>query len=416
MGARVACLLPLLSLIACGTPGGGALSGGEAALKGCLADWDEGFRSLPPLVDRADLIVRAKTVSSRTTAERWGVGYRTTLRVERVLKGAPVSTVTVIESVCPVLYGGPDDWLLFLAPKLDEQSVFQTPGGVQGAFPVKGGRIFPIYEDAILVRTYGGSEVAEVEREIGAIRPVDGDAAALLTRAGWTVAGKGFVRLYDLPPASEFGETKMPPRFERPFEGYALIATKTGLDLRPFGGSEIEELSFFLERLPQPDASAYPPVAHLIFAARRYVGGWVQVGASQIFRLDERAAALAAPPRAPVPPTPAPNRYPSGVNVVTEYGLANASSAYVKPLIPSITKAVPAPPLRDLLAALDRSFATESAPPRRSDGYWIVGFVLGDRYLTFEYYADAELLVQRDDGYAIRPGAAFGRLIGAVAP
>lgn len=383
----------------------------DPSLKGCMADWFEGFRSLPPLVDRAGVIVRATTVSSQTTSELWGTGYRTTLRVDRALKGTPAATITVIESACPVVHGGPSEWLLFLVPKLDEPSVFQIPGGIQGAFPVKAGRIAPIYRDALLVRMYTGVAVADLEREIGQIRPLDGDAAALLRSKGWTVAGTYTVREYELPPASDFGETKLPPRFERPFEGYARISALTGLDLRPLGGREVEEIGLLLERVPGPNAP-FPPVAHLIYADRQYVGGWVRVGASDYFRLEDRTQALATTPRGAIPPTPAPNRYPGGVNVVSEYALAKASSAYVKPLVPG-AKVAPAPSLRDLVSALDRTFPTETVPPRRSEGYWVVGFLLGERYVTFEYHTDTGQLVQRDDGYAVRPDASFGPLIGA---
>lgn len=438
MLGRLALSALILWVIACGAvPEGSALSGGavppqapplaaasslpkrtlppdDPSLKGCTADWADGFRSLPPLVDRAGVIVRAKAVSSRTTSELWGTGYRTTLRVDRALKATPASTITVIESACPIVYGGPDEWLLFLAPKLDEPSVFQVPGGVQGAFPVKAGRIAPIYQDAFLVRLYTGVDVAELERDVRQVRPLDGDAAALLRAKGWTVAGTYMVREYELPSASEFGETKLPPRFERPFHGYARISALTGLDLRPRGGHEVEEIGLFLERVPSPNAP-FPPIAQLIYADRQYVAGWIQVGASEYFRLDDRTQALAATPRAAIPPTPAPNRYPGGVNVVTEYGLSKATSAYVKPLVPGAKVAL-APPLRDLVTALDRTFPTEPAPARQSEGYWVLGFLIGGQYLTFDYYPDSGQLAQRDDGYAIHPDASFPALIGAPRP
>jgi len=193
-----------------------------------MADWFEGYRTLPPLVDRADVIVRATAVSATTSSEMWGVGYRTTLRVERVLKAAPGSTLTVLESACPVLHGGPKDWLLFLSPKPDDPSVFQVPGGIQGAFPVAAGRIAPVYSDASLVRMYTGVDAAELEREISAIAPIDGDAAARLRSAGWTVAAKRSVQAYELTHAQDFGETRLPPRYERPFEGYARVAQVAG--------------------------------------------------------------------------------------------------------------------------------------------------------------------------------------------
>lgn len=384
----------------------------DPTLKGCIADWAEGFRSLPPLVDRASVIARASVISSQTTTERWGTGYRTALRVDRVLKGSPAATVTIVESACPVVYGGTTDWLLFLAPKLDEPGVLQTLGGIQGAFPVKSGRIAPIYRDAYLVRTYIGIPAAELEAEVGLIRPLDGDGAAMLRTKGWNVVGTWLTQEWELPPASEFGETKLPPRYERPFEGYARMSAVTGLDLRPYGGRTIEQLGFLLERVPAAD-QPFPPVARLVYVDRQYVGGWVQVGGYDFFRLDDRAAALAATPRPALAATPAPNRYPNGVNVVAEYGLANASSAYVKPLVPG-AKVAPAPPLKDLLAALDRILPTEPAPPRATEGFWVVGFQLGQQYLTFEYHADTRMLVQRDDGYAIRMDPSFATLIGAA--
>lgn len=437
MIVRRALFAALIVVTACGVvPEGRTLSGGAAptasgspplpgspavvqrtlppddpSLKGCIADWAEGFRSLPPLVDRASVIVRATAVSSQTSAERWSTGYRTTLRVDRALKGAPGKTITVIESACPAVYGGPAEWVLFLAAKLDDPAIFNVVGGIQGAFPLRGGRIAPVYRDAYLVRTYTGVPVADLEGEVARIRPLDGDAAALLHAKGWNMVGTWMVREYELPAAIDFGQTKIPPRYERPFEGYARIAAITGLDLRPFGGRTVEEIGLLLERVPASD-QPWPPVARLVYVDRRYVGGWVQVGASDSFRLDDRAAALATTPKTALAPTPAPNRYPSGVNVVAEYGLAKAAWAYVKPLVPG-AKAVPAPPLADLLAALDRSYPTESPPPRTTEGYWVVGFVIGDHYIPFEYHADTGQLVQRDDGYAIRVGAWFADLIGA---
>lgn len=429
---RLARLSPLVVafalLAACATTEGTVLSGGrpsstgslppartlppeDPALQGCSADW-EGFRSLAPLVDRADLIVRARTTSSSTTSEKWGTGYRTTLRVDAVLKGSSAPTISVVESACPVVYGGPADWVLFLSPKPDDAAVYQVPGGIQGAFPITSGRVAPVYRDALLVRTYTDVPVQELERDISAIAPIDADALARLRSDGWSVAGKLAVRTSDLPAASDFGETKIPPRFERPFAGYARIASVTGLDLRPFAGTEYEELAFYLERLPS--ATTQPPIGHLVYVDRAYVGGWIQVGAEQVFRLDDRARAIAASPRPFTAPTPAPNRYPTGVNVVAEYGLANASAAYVKPLVSGARTPPPQPSVRDLVALLDRTYPTEAAPPRRMEGYWVVGFVLGERYLPFEYHPDSGLLVQRDDGYAIRPPPGLGRLVGAA--
>jgi hypothetical protein len=425
--ALVALVFALFS--ACGTPAGTVLSGGDTSataassratrtlppddpsLKGCMADWFEGYRSLPPLVDRADVIVRATALSSSTSAEMWGVGYRTTLRVDRVLKGSPATTLTVLESACPIVHGGPKDWLLFLSLKPDDPSVFQVPGGLQGAFPIVAGRIAPVYSDAYLVRLYTGVDPVEVEREIRAIAPIDGDAAARLRSVGWTVSAKRSVQAYELRPAHEFGETRLPPRYEIPFEGYARVATVTGLDLRPFGGKEIEEFQFLLERLTT-GSFPYPPIAHLMYADRRYIGGWVQIDATQVFRLEDRAAALAAVPQ-PVREPIWPNRYPSGVNVVAEYGLAGASSVYTKAL--NRSAGVPPPALGDVIRALDRTFATETPPPR-ADSYWVVGFVVRETYVAFQYYPDTGVLVQRDDGYAIRLDSAFARLIGAATP
>jgi hypothetical protein len=414
---------------ACGAPAGTVLSGGQASapvapaqanrtlppddpsLKRCMADWFEGYRSLPPLVDRADVIVRATALSSTTSSEMWGVGYRTTLRVDRVLKGTPGTTLTVLESACPVVHGGPKDWVLFLAQKPDDPSVFQVPGGLQGAFPIVAGRITPVYSDGYLVRLYTGVDAAELEREVRAITPIDGDAAARLRSVGWTVAAKRSVQAYELRPAQEFGETRLPPRYEIPFEGYARVSAVTGLDLRPFGGKEIQEFQFLLERLTT-GTFPYPPIAHLMYADRRYLGGWVQIDGTQVFRLDDRTAALAAIPQ-PVREPVWPNRYPGGVNVVAEYGLAGASSIYTKPLDRNVSPAQPA--LSDVVRALDRIFATET-PPARGQSYWVIGFVIGENRVVFEYYPATGLLVQREDGYAIRLDSTFARLIGAATP
>jgi hypothetical protein len=424
--ALVALVFALLP--ACGTPTSTVLSGGETSataapsrvnrtlppddpsLKHCIADWFESYRSFPPLVDRADVIVRATALSSTTSAEMWGVGYRTTMRVDRVLKGTYATTLTVLESACPVVHGGPKDWLLFLAQKPDDPSVFQVPGGIQGAFPIAAGRIAPAYSDGYLVRLYTGVDSAELEREVRAITPIDGDAAARLRSVGWTVAAKRSVQASELRPAQEFGETRLPPRFEIPFEGYSRVAAVTGLDLRPFGGKEVQEFQFFLERLTT-GTFPYPPIAHLMYADRRYIGGWVQVLPMQVFRLEDRAGALAATPELAREPLNRPNRYPGGVNVVAEYGLAGAASVYIKPL--DRTAGLAPPALGEVVRALDRTFPTET-PPSRGQSYWVVGFEIGGRFLAFEYYRDTGMLVQRDDGYAIRLDPAFARLIGAA--
>lgn len=183
----------------------------------------------------------------------------------------------------------------------------------------------------------------------------------------------------------------------------------SGLDLRPYAGREVEQLAFWVERSPNDGLA---PVARLVYADRRFVGGWIQVDATQAFRLDDRAHAIAASPRPLAAPTAAPNRYPAGVNVVAEYDLARATDVYVKPHMPN-AKPVTAPALADLVRLLDRTLPTQPAPSRR-DGYWVVGFRIDDTPLVFEYFADAGLLVQRDDGYAISPGAAFVRRIGAA--
>jgi hypothetical protein len=125
---RTAVVAVVIALFpACGTAESTVQSGGEAAapvasppatrtlppddssLKGCMADWFEGYQSLPPLVERADVIVRATALSSTTSAKMGGVDYRTTLRVDRVLKGSPATTLTVLESACPVVNDGPKD-------------------------------------------------------------------------------------------------------------------------------------------------------------------------------------------------------------------------------------------------------------------------------------------------------------------
>lgn len=397
-------------LLTAATPVPRTLPPDDPSLTGCIADWREGFRSLAPLVDRADLIVRAHRVSSATVSLPFGTGYRTTLRVDRALKGT-ATTIDVLESACPVVNSGTGDWLLFLSPKLDEPAVHQVAGGIQGAFPIAGGRVAPVYRDAYLVRTYTGVDARELERDVASVSPIDADALRRVRSSGWATAMKQRVGTFELPPASTFGESKLPPRYESPFEGYARVAAATGIDLRPYAGREVEELLFWLERIPLT-ATPPPPVARLLYAGRRFVGGWVQVDASQVFRLDDRAAALAATPRALGAPTPAPNRFPAGVNVVAEYGVRSASSVYVKPLRPG-AKPVPAPPLADVLALLDRTLPTEPAPPRATEGYWVVGLEIGGRYLPFEFWPDAGLLVQRDDGYAVHPGDAFARLIGA---
>ena len=424
----------LMVAMACGShTDGGVLAGGGVAsnspapasrtlppedptLRGCMADWVEGFRSLAPMVDRADLIVGARVVSTAATPERGGLtGYRTSLNITRTLKGATTSRVTVIETACPVVYGGPSEWVLFLTPKLDDTSAMNVIGGIQGAFPVRAGRVTPVYRDADVVRSYTGADVTELERDIAAITPLDAHAVSRLRAAGWTVAGKQWVQTYEVAAAASFGETKLPPRYELPFDGYARVSATTGLDLRPYGGREVEQLVFYLEHGPGGPGLPLPLTAWMLYVDRSFIGGWVQSGWTDIFRIDDRAKALAAPPAPPGPPAPTPavNRYPTGVNVVREYGLAGARSAYVKPLTRDAQRPPDSPSVASLVAVLDRTLATEPAPPRR-DVYWVIGFELADAILPFEFYPDDGLLVQRDDGYAIRPGPDLARLVGAA--
>ena len=181
------------------------------------------------------------------------------------------------------------------------------------------------------------------------------------------------------------------------------VVTTTGFDLRPYAGHEVEQIALWVERSPNDGLA---PVARLMYVDRRFVGGWVQLDAGTPARRPRRSARSQ--------PASARGAYAEPLSRRGERrrGIWPCSRQNrVREAPRSECEAIAAPALVDLVRVLDRSYPTASAPPRR-DGHWVVGFRIDDTPLVFESFTDEGLLVRRDDGYVIHPGAEFARLIG----
>ncbi|HET7700919.1 MAG TPA: hypothetical protein VFM06_08665, partial [Candidatus Limnocylindria bacterium] len=197
---------------------------------------DQGARSLPALVDRADLIVLATVAKAESLAPSAAPGLpmrdvfrtydddgqRVTLRVSDTLKGSAPSEIVVHDAPCQMLAAKTGETMVVL---------LESP-------PLADGTYRPIGLSLSALRATADRPLARLVSEIRAVRPLDGDAKALFERHGWSVSGKHHVDELVLPPAGRWGLAgvelrTLGTRLAEPFARYAALSAEVGLDPRP---------------------------------------------------------------------------------------------------------------------------------------------------------------------------------------
>src|SRR5687767_6930810 len=299
-------------------------------LAACLAtSGDPSGISLPALVDRADIIVLASVVRIDTPPVPSGDvrdmplivggGERLTLRVTEMVKGTVASEFAVLDGPCPLVAAkSGESFVLFL----DE---FANPDG----------SLTPIGLPVSVLRATPDRSLAQLVSALRTTRALDGDARDLFQRHAWNVSGKQSVDEFALPSAAEFAlagreHRTMGVRLTEPFEHYAKLSAKAGLDPRPYAGKPAEILTFFLEG-KRGEFAQGSALGHALIAERRIVGAWVSVFSELgTFALSDRAAVLALPVSTQTRPTVPPNRVPQGVNIARAYDLASARNIAFK--------------------------------------------------------------------------------------
>jgi hypothetical protein len=378
------------------------------------------------MVDRATVIARATVVRLGST-DVAGVSVRTiALQPREVLKGTVGAELIVLESRCryfDVREG--DDWIAFLAPYATTFSApyapvrtaevagsFVTLGGPEAVLAVRGGalaRAGSLDEmPAQVVKAYEGKPVAQVLTDIRAIHPVDGDVRDLFARFGWAPRSIWHVQELTMPPAIGFQNLGLVapgpgPKVSRNFDEFARVSSEAGLDLRPYASRPGELIEILLER-DWDGTGRFPPLGHAVIVDRRVVGAWVQIlPQGDLYSLQQRVAALAAPPHDPPAPTPTPNRFPQGVNMTRDHGLEQTRSLAVKTssLRGGVTQELAV--IRPIVEALNVMLPTQAVPTPTGGQPMIVLIWADDRYFTLEYWADLDLLVNRNFGYAVHP-------------
>lgn len=193
---RLAAIALALLVSACGGAVGGTAAGGRsnapatvrpttAATRDCTVSWVDHFKTMPDLVAKAEVIVRAVAVSQDTTQLKafaagsvvsWRDARRTTFRVVDTLKGSAPAEMRVLEDVCQNLEVKPgEEWLLF-THRWDNTygpdgggEHFVTDGGPQGQFRFAAGKVIgPFYVFADVVHSYEGASIDEVMRDVRA--------------------------------------------------------------------------------------------------------------------------------------------------------------------------------------------------------------------------------------------------------
>ena len=194
----IAIVLLVSVLSACGTTVGAAGSGRPSATasaspsvrvtslttRDCTVSWVDHFTTLPELVAKAEVIVRAIALEQDTAQLTPGFGAqptrdarRTTFRVVETLKGSVTGPMRVLEDVCPNLdVRAGDEWLLFAYHwdssghgPADGGEHFVTRGGPQGQFRFTGGKVSgPFFTFAGVVHSYEGASIDEVLRDVRA--------------------------------------------------------------------------------------------------------------------------------------------------------------------------------------------------------------------------------------------------------
>lgn len=358
---------------------------------------------MPALVDRADVIVRATVVRTEPTNTAGNYdnqgARRVTLRTIETAKGAAPAEFVLLDGPCPTLVAAQGESLIALLEA--------NPAGPG---------LKPIGLPTSALRATASRTLAQLMAEIGAIRPLDGDARALFERNGWTVTAKRDFTEFDLPPISAFAlagtETRgAAPAVTEPFERYAVLSGEVGLDLRSYAGHRAELLTFWLERKP-PEYTAGTPFGHVLIAERTLVGAWVTVfPEGGPFSLRERAAALAAPGgRRSFPPS---NRVPQGINIAQAYDLASTRSIAFKTGAGGNGEITDPSRIRAFVDALNAALPTTQAvwPPASLPTTYYLHFDTGTRSLSIEYDARDGSLTVASDGFAARPGQSFAALV-----
>jgi hypothetical protein len=407
--AVVALLAALAS--ACAQPAGPPLAQSMAACLGPSSD--PNAPSLPALVDRADIIVLATVVRIDTPPAPSGIvrdlpliagdGQRLTLRATETAKGSLAGEFAVYDGPCPVLAAkSGESFVLFLEDIRNPDGTLRTIG-----FPVS------------VLRAAPDRTLAQLMTAVRAIRPLDGDARALLGRFGWNVSGKHAVDEFALPGAAEFGLAgrelrTMGTHLAEPFERYTALSAAAGLDPRPHAGKPAELMTFFLEG-KRGEFAQGSALGHVLIAERRIVGAWVSVFPELgTYSLTDRAAVLALPAAAPGRPTVPPNRVPQGVNIARAYDLANARSIAFKTGAGGGGEITDPAKIRAFATALDETLVTVQAPvdilqqpPTR---YWFhVDFAT--RYLSLQYDAGDGTVSVYLDGFSAKAPARFAALV-----
>jgi hypothetical protein len=384
------------------------------------------WQSLPPLVDRATLIARATVIRLGST-ELAGVSVRTILLQPReVLKGTAGSEITVIENACryfEVREG--DEWIAFLAPYA---TTFSTPyapvrttatvdayvtlGGPESVLTIRAGTLAKAGSleemPAQLVRSYEGKPAAHLLADVRAVHPIDGDVRDLFARFGWAPRSIWHLQELTMPPAIGFQNLGLVapgpgPKVSRTFDEFAQVSSEVGMDLRPYASRPAELVEILLER-DWDGNGRFPPLGHAVIVDRRVIGAWVQIlPQGDLYSLRQRDAALAATPHDPPPPTPIPNRYPHGVNLARDHGLAPTRALSVK--TPSLGGGQTQDPvvIGRIVGSLDVMLDTLAVPAPPAGQPMIVLIWAEDRYFSLEYWAELDLLVNRSFGYAVHP-------------
>lgn len=395
------------------------------------------WQSLPPMVDRAALIARG-TIARLGSIDLGGTSVRTiALRPTEILKGTAGTEVTIIEYRCrffDVREG--DEWIAFLSPYATSFSPPYVPvqtaavagaylalGGAETTFAVRRGTIAKAGSidemPAQVVRAYEGKPAAQLLADIRAIRPVDGDVRDLFARFGWVPHATLYVGELTLPSAIGFQNMGMlapgtPTKVLHNFDEFARVSAEAGLDFRKYASKPGELVQILLER-DWDGTGRFPPLGHALLVDRHIVGAWVHIAPQgDLYPITQRDAAVAAPPHDPPTPTPIPNRFPSGVNMTRDHGLAQTSSLAVK--TPSLAggQTQDLAVIRPIVEALDVMVPTQAVPVPTRGQPLVVLIWAEDRYFTLEYWADLDLLVNRNFGYAVHPPRRAIELLEAV--
>jgi uncharacterized protein DUF4830 len=368
-----------------------------------------GEASIPALVDRADVIVLATVVRIDPTNTPGNYddqgARRVTLRTIQSAKAAAPAEFPVLDGPCPMLMATQGESLI---------AFLETDPGGTGLRPVG----LPTSS----LRATANRTLPQLMAEIRAIRPLDGDARAILERNGWTVTAKQDISEFDLPRMSEFGlagrqiravSGAMPPLTE-PFERYAVLSGDVGLDPRPYAGRRVELLTFWLERKP-PEYAEGTPFGHVLIAERHLVGAWVTTFAQGgPFSVRDRAAALTAPTaRRSFPPV---NRAPDGINIAQAYDLVATRTIYFKTGAGGNGEITDPARIRAFVDALNTTLATRQAiwDPNPPPTTYYLHFDSGTRFFSVMYDSQEDVLTVAADGFSVKPGPEFAALVAGL--